>query len=70
MTIRKTLMGQLAESQGYCCAVCMVEATLDQPASSIAFTLGVSKRTINLYRRGIREKTLTCPQRENQIQDQ
>lgn len=61
---RQTLMQQLIKFEGECCVYSYLTKRAEKSAREIARHLGVTPRTIRLYRQRIREGDLGCPFKE------
>lgn len=61
---RQTLMQQLTKFEGSCCVYGYFTEKAEKSAREIARHLGVTPRTIRLYRQRMRDGSITCPFKE------
>lgn len=50
----------ITKKLGYCCPYAFFKASANEKQIVLAMQLGVSERTVKLWRRQLREGTLTC----------
>lgn len=56
----QTLMSQLVKYEGACCIYGYYRKNSEKPAWELAKHLGVSEATVRVWRKRIREGTITC----------